>query len=64
MGVPRGARYEAEIEREGVNVRVVVDIVGEHMHRDVDEASEIVSMAATQVSARVRESISRGQLPF
>lgn len=64
MGVPRGARYETEIEREGVNVRVVVDIVGEHMHKDVDETQEIASMAATQVSTRVRESIARGQLPF
>lgn len=62
MGVQTGARYEAEIEREGVNVRVVVDVVGEHMHPDVDETQELASMAAVRLAGNVRESIARGQL--
>jgi hypothetical protein len=64
VSVPRDARYEAEIEREGVNVRVVVDIIGQHMHRDVDETSELASMAATRLASQVRESIARAQIPF
>jgi hypothetical protein len=61
-----GAAYETTVSREGVEVRIVVDIVGEHVHPDLDECSEIVAHAAAQVSARVRESILQGQVrdPF
>lgn len=58
------ATYLARIERDGLEVTVEVVIRPEHGHRDQDETSEIVSMAATQVSARVQESIARGQLLF
>jgi hypothetical protein len=67
MGTPSPVTYETSLVREGVEVRIVVDVQGEHVHPDLDEwCSEVIAHAAAQVSARVRESIAQGQMrdPF
>jgi hypothetical protein len=64
MGVPRGARYEAEIEREGVNVRVVVDVMGEQVNRGLEDAPETVAHFASRTSARILELIAEAEIPF
>lgn len=59
-----GAHYEAEVERDGVNVRVVIDFTHEARNRygaDVDENGE---HAGGQASRIAREVIARGEVPF
>jgi len=47
-----GAHYEAEIEREGVAVRVAIDVTRDAYHDDADETAEALGSDAARILGR------------
>jgi hypothetical protein len=48
-----GAHYEAEVERDGINVRVVVDLTGDAVYNDMDEIGELIGSKSVQVLQQI-----------
>jgi hypothetical protein len=59
-----GAHYEAVTERDGIHVRVIVDLTDEAMYADADELAEAASIHVSRISREIREARSRAQVPF
>lgn len=58
-----GAHYEAEVERAGINVRIVVDLTEAATYADQDELGETLGQQSVTILRQIERASSQ-DVPF